>query len=50
MKSRLLPVGAFICASWFAANAAVVEDLPTTIIRPGEDRLEITRIPAPRAF
>lgn len=47
MKSIRSLVAAFICASWLSASTAVAQDLPTTIIRPGEDKLEITRIPAP---
>lgn len=47
MRSRTVLASAFLCASWLTLSPAAAEDLPTTIIRPGEDRLEITRIPAP---
>jgi enamine deaminase RidA (YjgF/YER057c/UK114 family) len=40
-------VGLTFAGAWLAAGAAIAQDLPTTIIRPGEDRLEITRIAAP---
>lgn len=39
--------GALIGAAWLASRPAVAQDLPTTIIRPGEDRLQIMRLPTP---
>lgn len=47
MKTMKSLVAALVLAPCLATSAAVAQDLPTTIIRPGEDKLEITRIPAP---
>ncbi|MBS0411866.1 MAG: RidA family protein [Proteobacteria bacterium] len=47
MISRGFLIGALIGAGWLAASPTLAEDLPTTIIRPGEDRLQITRLPTP---
>ena len=47
MKSLKSLVAGFFFAPCLVASTAVAQDLPTTIIRPGEDKLEITRIPAP---
>ena len=47
MTSRGILIGALIGAGWLAASPTLAEDLPTTIIRPGEDRLQITRLPTP---
>ena len=47
MNMRMSVVAAVVCAQWLAASAAIAQELPTTIIRPGEDKLEIKRIPAP---
>jgi enamine deaminase RidA (YjgF/YER057c/UK114 family) len=42
--------GSQIGVAWLAAGPTLAEDLPTTSIRPGEDRLQITRLPTPGDF